>query len=93
MVLILLRSAGYFEPYFPLSVNIIFLIALVISVPLLGARSKHLFIVAVIFWGFSALMQIAQFNIWSERGAVYAYEALVVGLIIFMVEVFSKHEE
>src|SRR5688500_5427058 len=50
LMLVLLRSAGYFEPFFTISINFIVFCALILSITLLGLGSRFIFLVALIFW-------------------------------------------
>lgn len=90
MILVLLRSAGYFDPYFPITVNVIVFISLVLSIILLGANSRVLFAVATSFWIFAAFLRIVGINIWAERTAIYVYESLSIGVALLVKENFSK---
>ncbi len=80
--LFLLRSAGYFDPYFYISVNFIVVVALVLSIILLSAKSKVLFIISLLFWIFSGLLKLLNLDVWAERTAIYCIEALVIGIIL-----------
>lgn len=84
LLLFLLRSAGYFNPFLPISVNFIVLTSLVLSVFILGARSRAIFIIALAFWLFAGLIRIMQIEVWAERTAIYAYESLVLGVILLL---------
>lgn len=84
MILILMRSADYFLPFFPLSINFIVLICFVISIPLLGVRDKTLFFIALLLWIFAALLKLLKIDVWAERTVVYSFEALVVGMTILL---------
>lgn len=86
MVLILLRSAGYFDPYFPITINVIFLIGLLLSIPLLRAKSRHIFIIALLTWIFSGLMLIFKIQVWADRTSIYTYQSLIIGTIMLIVE-------
>lgn len=44
MLLFLLGSVGYFYPFFPITINVIVMIGLILSVILLGANSRILFL-------------------------------------------------
>lgn len=89
-LLLLLRSAGYFSPFFSLSISFIIALCLILSVILLGARSKTIFIIVVLFWLLTAFFKIMQINIWAERAAIYSFEALVLGILLF---IFEKNED
>lgn len=90
-LIFLLRSAGYFSPYLPISVNTIIVFALVISIYLLKANYKTMFITAIFFWVFAGLLGILKINVWAERTAIYVFESLVLGVILLTWEtMFSK---
>lgn len=93
VILVLLRSAGYFEPYFQLTINLIVFIGIALSVVLLGARSREIFIVALLFWLFVALLRTLGINIWAERAAVYTYQALVVAVILMFYENIKRKND
>jgi len=87
--LFLLRSAGYFQPYFPISVNFIVIFALILSYFLLGSNSKTVFLVTLIFWIFAGMLFILRINVWGERTGIYAFESLVFGTLLFLFEEFK----
>lgn len=91
--LVLMRSAGYFLPFFGISVNFIVMSMLILSIFLLGAKSKSMFLIAFLFWLFAGLMKVLKIDIWAERTAIYTFEALVVGLILIFFENFKKDEK
>src|SRR3989344_4957014 len=88
ILLFLLRSAGYFVPYFEISVNLIAFIAFLFLILLFGARSKVMFIVFLFFWVFASFLRLLGIEIWAERTAVYTYQALVLGTIMLIYEGF-----
>lgn len=91
MLMILLQSAGYFSPFFPLSINTIVMISLISSIFLLGTNSKASFVLALVFWLFASFLKIVKIDVWAERTVIYAYQALMVGLVLFIIEtIFSK---
>lgn len=93
VALLLLRSAGYFEPYFGITINSIFLIALILSIFLLGTRSKGAFAVALAFWLFAAILKLVKIDVWAERNAIYSFQALVVGVALLVWEsLFDKEK-
>ncbi|MDO8503207.1 MAG: hypothetical protein Q7S60_00805 [bacterium] len=94
MVLLLLRSAGYFEPYFGITINSIFLIALILSVFLLGTQSRGAFAVALAFWLFAAVLKLVRIDTWAERTAIYSFQALVIGVVLLIWEsLFDRRKE
>lgn len=88
--LFLLRSAGYFQPYFTISVNFIIVFGLVMSAVLLGVRSGFVFVITLMFWLFAGILQIMHINVWAERTGIYAYESLVFGVTLFLLENLGK---
>lgn len=86
MLLIVLRSAGYFSPFFPISINLIVFISLILAIFLLDIRSRSLFIIAFIFWMFAAFLRIVNVEVWAERTVIYTYEALVMGVFLLLYE-------
>lgn len=86
VMLLLLRSAGYFEPYLALSVNLIVFIALIGMVVLFRARVKSLIIATVFFWIFAGILKILGVDIWAERTAIYAFEALLIAIVLLIIE-------
>lgn len=90
MMLILMRSADYFAPFFPLSINIIVLICLVVSIPILGVRDRMLFFVSLMLWLFAALLKLLKIDVWAERTVIYSFEAMVIGMILFLISNFKR---
>ncbi|MDO8619138.1 MAG: hypothetical protein Q7R49_04330 [Candidatus Daviesbacteria bacterium] len=91
--LALLRSAGYFEPFFLITINIIVLISLVMLILLLKTSSKFLFSVAICFWAFAGLLKLFQVSVWAERTTIYAYEAILIGIVQLVIEVIHRKEK
>ena len=50
LLLVLLRFAGYFSPFLEININLIYLISLILSVVMLKATSRMMFVVAFAFW-------------------------------------------
>lgn len=93
IILVLLRSAGYFDPYFPITIHTIILITLLLLVFLLGVSSKLLFLLTFLLWIFAAFLKVAGIDVWAERTTVYAYEALVIAVILLFLEGFLKKND
>lgn len=89
MLLIVLRSAGYFTPFFPLTINLIVFLSLILAIILLNMRSSALFIIALVFWIITAVLRIAGIEVWAERAALYTFQALVVGVVLLVIEIVS----
>jgi len=86
IVLVLLHSAGYFHPFFPITINIISLIALVGAIILLGARTNLLFTLSAFFLIFAGLMLILNVRIWADRTMIYMFQSLVLGILLLFLE-------
>ncbi len=84
--LFLLRSAGYFQPYFPVGVNFIMIVALILGVVILGFRSNVIFLVTLVFWVFAGMIKLLRIEVWAERTGLYAFESLIVGVVLFLYE-------
>lgn len=84
-MLLLLRSAGYFDPYLPLTINLIILLCLAMSVFLLGLRYKALFIITLLLWLFATFLTLIGINIWAERAAIYSFEAFTIAFVLFVI--------
>lgn len=84
IILLLLRSAGYFEPYFPLSINFITLFSLVLAIFLFGLKSKSIFLLAGLFWIFACLLKLLNVEIWAERTAIYTFQAIFLGVVLLL---------
>lgn len=89
VLLVLLRSAGYFEPYLPITINLIYIVSLILSIFLLGMKSKGAYILALGFWFSAAILRIINIEVWAERAAVYSYEALVLGFLLMLFPRFN----
>lgn len=86
LLLVMLRSAGYFEPFFPLTISLIVLIALVLAVLLLGAGSGVIFAFGMLFMLFASVFKLAGVEIWAERLGIYTFESLFVGVVTLLFE-------
>ncbi len=90
MLLIVLRSAGYFEPFFLITINFIVFVSLVLAIFLLNIRSSMLFIIALVFWILTALLRVINIEVWAQRAAIYTFQSLIVGLVLFVIEVIRS---
>lgn len=89
-LMVLLRTAGYFHPFFVLSINFIFFISFVLSIVLLGAKSMSMFLIAIIFWLLAGFFKIVNVDIWAERTAIYVFQAIFLGTSLLVVEYLKK---
>lgn len=85
--LFLLRSAGYFQPYFPISVNFIIMIAIILGFFILRLKSRIIFLITLIFWIFAGLLKLVHIDIWSERTGIYVYESFFLAVLFSIFEV------
>ncbi len=88
--LVLMRSVGYFQPFFLLTVNMIIVFQLILGVIILKLSSKVVFVIALFFWVISFLLKLSPASFWAERSAVYSFEALVIALFLLIFESFNK---
>ena len=86
VILVLLHSAKYFDPFWLISINTIVFVSLIASVFLLGARSRSLFIVSLLFWILAGGMRILGINVWAERISVYVFESLLLAVLLLFIE-------
>lgn len=84
--LFLLSSAGYFHPYFVISINFIVTLGLIASIFLLGARSEAIFFVSLIFWIFASFLKLVNISVWAERTGIYAFQSLAIGVLMLFIE-------
>lgn len=82
----LLRSAGYFDPYFVISVNFIVLASLMMALMLFRCGSRPIFIAAALFWFSAACLKLLEIEVWADRTAIYVYQSLVVGTVVLVIE-------
>ena len=87
MLLIVLRSAGYFDPFFLITINLVVFLSFIMSIFLLGAGSRVMFIIAFVFWILAAALKALHIDVWAERTAVYIFQALILGLVLFIIEI------
>lgn len=90
MVLVLLKTNDYFLPYFLISTNFIMFVILILSVILLQARNRAMVTVACLFWTLALVFKLAHIDIWAERAAIYAFDALVIGIFCLVIKFRSK---
>ncbi len=86
VLLVLLRSAGYFYPFFGISVNFIVFVLIVLSILILHSGSRSIFFLAFLFWVFAGILKILGLDVWAERTSIYTFEALVIGTILLIYE-------
>ena len=85
IILVLLNTAEYFKPFFFLGINVIFLISLILSVILLGAKSKTMFLISILFFVFSMVLKIFKIDVWADRASIYFFQAYFLGILLLLV--------
>jgi hypothetical protein len=90
MLLVLLHNAGYFHPFFIISINFIVVVSLVLAIILLNATSKAIFLIAISFWLLTAFFKITTIDTWAERSSIYAFNAFAVGVFMMLLELVFK---
>ena len=86
MVLVLLRTAGYFHPFFIITINLIVICGLILSAGFLGAKSVGVYLIALCFWLLTMFFSVAKVETWSERSSIYCFNAFAVGTGILVLE-------
>lgn len=86
IILVLLHSAKYFDPFWMISINTVIFILLVASVLLLGAGSRTLFLISLSFLLFAGFMKILGVEVWAERVAIYMFQAFLLGVLLLFIE-------
>ncbi len=93
LLLVLLRSAGYFEPIFLISINFIVFLGLILSVIFLGAKSSIIFATAVFFIILAIPFEVfGSLQVWAERTIIYAFEAIILGLAMLIIETLYRRK-
>lgn len=90
--LVLLKSAGYFEPYFPITINVIVILGVLASIFLLKISSSFVFVTSLVFWVLTALFRILYIIPWAERTALYSFEAFAIGMAYLILEAILKRK-
>lgn len=86
LFMFLLKSAGYFQPYLLITVNLIMVVSLFLLVILLEIKVEAIFFISFLFWVLTGGLRIIHFDVWSDRTSVYAYEALFIGLVFLILK-------
>ena len=86
LVLVLLNTAGYFHPYYPITINIISIVALLSAVVLLRARSRFMFTICVVFFVFASILLVLGIRVWADRTMIYVFQSLFIGVVLLFLE-------
>lgn len=93
LLLVLLRSAGYFAPFFPITINFIVLVSIILSAYLFNVHSRVIFVVGLLFWLFASVLKLLKIDIWAERTAIYSYQSLLIGVAMMIFENIKKYKD
>lgn len=93
ILLLLLRSGGYFSPYFVISINTVVFMALVGSIILIKARSQAILLIALLFWIFALFLRLLGVEVWAERTSIYTYQALFLGVVLIILENVAQKDD
>lgn len=86
LILTLLHTARYFDPIYEISINFVLSVAMIMAVAFLGARSRVMFVISIFFLIVAACFQAIRVNIWAERSGIYAFDAMVLGVLLLVFE-------
>lgn len=86
MILVVLHSAGYFQPYFLISINLIVIVGLLLAIFLLEAGSNVMYAGSLILLIVCLLFKIFRIDVWSERISIYFFESLSIGVFVSFFE-------
>lgn len=84
IILVLLNTAQYFKPFFYLGINAIFFISLLLSIFLLGVKSRSMFLISLIFLMFGIFLKVVKIDIWADRASIYFYQSFAMGLMLLL---------
>lgn len=91
VILVLLHSAKYFDPFWTITVNVVIFISLIASVLLLGVGSRTMFLISLLFLLFAGFMKVVGISVWAERIAVYMLESFLLGFLLLFTESFTAY--
>ncbi len=93
VILVLLRSAEYFDPFWRITVNVVIFVSLVASILLLGVGSRAMFSISLLFFLFAGFMKIIKISVWAERITVYMFESFLLGFLLLFIESFTTYND
>ena len=85
LIMVLLSSAQYFKPYFPLGINTIVMISLVLAIIFLGVREKPMFAICLVFLFMAAILKVLKIDVWAERASIYVYQSYLLGFFLLFI--------
>lgn len=93
IILVLLHTAGYFLPYFFISINFIFFTGLILAPLILRVNFEALFLLAILFWLSSCILMSFNINAWAERSSIYSFQALFVAVVVLILHAFTFNKK
>jgi len=90
IMLFLLHSVGYFAPFFPITINFIVLLCLIVSILIFRSGSKFFFSISILFWILATIFRFLQVDAWVERTTIYVFQSLIIGLVLLLTEVLHE---
>lgn len=90
MVLLLLSTTGYFHPFFPLTINSVFLTGFLLAAFLVRVPSWFLFLATLPFWLLAGFFKLVGIGVWAERSTIYSFWALMVGMAVLLMETIRE---
>lgn len=91
LLLVLMHSLGYFDPFFEITAHFIILTAIILSVFLLQMQSIQIYFVAFVFWIITCFFQLMSIEVWAERTSMYAFESLCIATVSLLCASVSIH--
>lgn len=93
LLMVLLNAAEYFKPFIYLSINLIVFLSLIFSILFLGAKEKSLFVIAIIFFLFSAFLKTVKIDVWADRASIYAFQSFVLAVLLLFIGNFAIYND
>lgn len=90
IIFVLLQNAGYFNPFLPITTNLIVMLALLLAVVLLGLRSRGIFTISLIFLTLAGILLYLRVEVWAERTMIYVFQSFTLGVILLFFERTKK---
>lgn len=92
LILFLLHSAGYFDPYFPITVNFVIIVGIFVATILLNLNIQILIVMAGAFWLFAGLLYLLRVNIWAYRTTLYVFQIFVLMIVLLLYQSLRSHK-
>lgn len=90
LLLALLQTAGYFHPFFRITINFVILTSMILAIFLLHAGSRALFYMSFAFLLLTIFFKTFGVNVWSDRVSIYIFESMALASLMFIYETWRK---